>query len=440
MRNKILTTAILVMLPFLLTACSLQELPLIGKFFGQGSVNNKQANLTIWGMWENSEVIEALIEKYKESHPNVTITYEDRSAVKAPTYKETVFGRIDQDNAPDIVLVHNSWVPFLKDKLAPADTQVLSADSFNETFYPAAIESAVLDNKVYAAPAYYDGLVLIYNKKHFAAINQQTPPTAWEEFRKLALTLTVRGEDMSLIRGGAAMGTAGNNDFFADIISLMFLQAGIRVPQDLTGRSAQDALSYYTIFSTEDRVWDSSFPEASAAFAQERVSMLFAPSWRILDIYIARPDFGSDVIGVAPVPQVDPQNPVTVGSFWMYAVPQRSSNTGAAWDFIKFLSDEEQALSTFSLASQYRPFGAPYARVSLKDQLSEGPSAPFLKPLIDTAPFGKTSVLVNRSGNDTYTEPLKFAVNALVDANNNPERLTPEQLLKKVKDAIEGRQ
>jgi ABC-type glycerol-3-phosphate transport system substrate-binding protein len=422
MRNKILTAILLVSLPVFLTACTLKDLPVIGKFFsGGGKVANPPITLNIWGLWESPEVMDSLIQKYKSLYPNITINYDNRSIMAPPLYKDTVKGRLSQAGVPDIILVHNSWVSEIKDYLAPAPASVITPQSYSQRFYPVSSQSAVIDGSIYALPMYYDGLVLAYNKKHFEEINQTTPPTAWEEFRRLALNLTQVGTDGNYVRYGAAIGTADNIDFFSDIIGLMFAQAGIKVPDDLGSKAAQDALAFYTTFSRDDKVWNGSLPEASKLFSQGKVSMIFTPTWNLLDIIKASPDLD---IGVAPVPQAQPGTPVSWASFWMYSVPKSGTNTEAAWQFINFLTQDEQQLSMFSEASKFRTYGAPYSAVALASQASSGFSAKYIKPVLDTAPFAASGYFSGRSGNAFQVAALKTAVNSILQGVEVSQVLT----------------
>ncbi len=423
MRNKLLTTALLVMLPFFVTACSLKDLPVVGKYLGGVGIPSITGggNVSIWGLWENVETMDALINKYKEKNPNAVISYDNRSIQNADQYRETLYTRLTQTDATtsdigDIVLVHNSWVPKMKDYLSPAPASFMDEKTFTASFYPSATNSAVMDGKIYASPVYYDGLALVYNKKHFAEIDQQTPPTAWEEFRRLALKLTQKDKDGNLIRGGAAIGTSTNIDFFPDIVGLLLSQAGVSVPSGLDTQDAADALTFYTNFANEDGVWNSTMPEASTAFAQEKVSMIFVPSWNLLDIIRARPDLD---IGVAPVPQADPANPVSWASFWMYAVPAKSKNKDAAWNFIKFMSTEEAQLLMFSTASQYRTYGAPYSLVSLREQASSGTAAQYIKPYLDTASFSKGGMFSARAGNTNTINVLRDAISSTTNPDSS---------------------
>jgi len=436
MKNKILTAILLLVIPLFLTACSLSDIPVIGKYFGGGSGNAPKqgvpVSLNMWGLWETPDIMEVLIKNYQTQNSLVTVNYEDRSINNPNSYKESVFTRIKQGDLPDIIMVHNSWVPFLKDYLEPAPSDVIATADYLQRFYPVAAESSVVDDRVYAVPAHHDGLVLVYNKDHFDEIDQVSPPTAWEEFRRVALALTIRTNEEGLVRAGAAIGSANNIDFFSDIVGLMFAQAGVSVPSGIDSRAAQDALSFYTIFLKSDEVWSESFPEASKAFSAGKVSMIFVPTWNLLDIVRANPGMN---IGVAPVPQAVAERPVSWGSFWMYAVPKSGSNSRAAWEFINFISKDDQQLALFNEASKYRPYGAPFSSVTLAQQAGQSASSQYIKPVLNTAPFAKSSVFAARAGNTTEVEALRTAVNAVLSGE-----VTSEQALKTCKETIVGTQ
>ena len=427
-KKKIATLVLILVLPLFLTACSLGDLPVVGRFFGGGGGGSSigPADLTVWGMWENPEVMNVLIQKFNETYPDVNISYDDRSILKPVEYKERAFRRATEDSSPDVMRVHISWLPKLRDLLAPMPKDMMSVETFSSSFYPVAVENLVKDNQIYGIPAYYDGLVLVYNKSHFEEIGQLEPPTAWEEFRRLALELTKRNSEGNIVRAGAAVGNADNIDFFSDIIGMLFSQAKVDIPEGVDTKPAQDALSFYTNFILEDRVWSDALPEASAAFAQEKVSMIFVPSWNLLDILNARPDLN---IGVAPVPQAALDKPATWASFWVDVVPKASDEPEAAWGFINFIASEEQQLLGFNEDSKYRVFGAPYSMVNLSGELV---SNPYLNPLLESAPYAKTYEIAARSGNRHKVEALRTAINNMLRSRS----VLPETVLSEFKAAL----
>jgi len=433
-KNKFLTIGLVLVLPLFLTACTLADLPVVGKFFdgdsstedGPPVVATGPASLNVWGIWERKEVMDVLVQKYNEVYPDVTINYEDRSVLKPLVdYKERAFWRATDPSGPDVMRVHISWVPALAASLEPMPDDIMDVETFRNIFYPVAADNLIIDGKIYGMPTNYDGLVLVYNKDHFEEIGQTEAPTAWEEFRRLALELTVKGEGNRIVRAGAAMGAADNIDFFSDILGMLFSQARVVVPSEIESEPAQHALAFYTNFVREDEVWAADLPEASVAFAQEKVSMIFVPTWNLLDILVARPDMN---IGVAVPPQAEPDEPASWGSFWVDVVPQSSQNPLAAWSYVSFLAQEEQQLLTFSEASNYRVFGPPYSLMSLSGELADNP---YLAPVLETANIANTNELAARAGNRRQEDAIKEAVNSVLGG-----RVTPEQALNTAKESL----
>lgn len=426
MPNKVKTLILLPMLAVILTACTVADLPIIGKYF-EGTPSGP-VTLNVWGLWDDPEVMNSLVQKYQAENPNVTINYEDRTIMRRVDYKERVFERSrDESTEIDIMLVHNSWVPRLSPNLAPMQESLMSADAYKQAFYPVAFSSGVIGGKIYAVPAFYDGLALVYNKAHFEEIGQKFPPTVWEEFRRLALELTIRNDEAggSLVRGGAAMGTANNIPHFSDVLGMMWAQADVSIPSEIDTKPAYDALNYYTNFATEDKVWDNSMPDAHGAFVSGQVSMIFIPSWELLPILNAMPNI--EDIGVAAVPQARTEQPASWGTFWMYTVPVNSKNPKTAWDFINYVAQEEQQLMYYSVASTTRAFGSPYSLVSLSEEITN----PLLRAYLDIAPFAKSGEIASKAGNSRQETALREAVNKVLS-----KRITPEDALKEAKTVI----
>ncbi len=436
-KSKLIVIALVLTLPLILTGCTLADVPFIGQFFGASNGGPSQAklgsaNLTVWGLWENPDVINKVINKFNETYPEVVINYDDRSVLKPLVeYKERVFARATDETGPDVMRVHVSWLPKLVGSLTPMPSSMMSTGDFSTKFYPSATANLIKDDKIYGVPSYYDGLVLVYNKDHFEEVGQTEAPTAWEEFRRLALQLTIRGGDQGkdIIRGGAAIGTSNNVDFFSDILGLLFTQARIGVPEGIDTKSAQDALTFYLNFVIEDKVWSEQMPEASVAFSQGKASMIIVPTWNLLDIITAHPEMN---IGVAPVPQAQADSPAGWATYWVDVVPRSSKNADAAWALINFMSEREQQLLTYNEATKYRVYGSAYSLVDLAGELSANT---YLKPALDTANVASTNILAGRAGNRRETEALQAAVKSVLDASTRGS-FGEEEMEKAVQEAL----
>ena len=170
MSNKLKVLVLLPILSVVLTACTVADIPVIGPILSTvlPGGSSGPVTLNVWGLWEDPAVMAMMIQKYNEQNPDVTINYEDRSIMKIADYKERVFSRTTDETAQvDVMMVHNSWIPRIAQNLASAPGDTIDGNTFNQRFYPAATKSAVLNSNVYGVPTYYDGLVLVYNKKHF---------------------------------------------------------------------------------------------------------------------------------------------------------------------------------------------------------------------------------------------------------------------------------
>ena len=262
----------------------------------------------------------------------------------------------------------------------------MSSDTYEETFYPTAISDfTAKDGNLYAIPWEIDGLAVFYNKQLLASANVETPPTDWDSFIELAQELTTKNEAGQIIESGLAIGTSENIMHSADILSYLMLLNNAdliddtRTVVDLTSDDVLSAVYIYTKYTLEsDAVWGSDLRNDLEMFYAGKLAMMFAPSWRAFDIIEAAP---SIEFGIAPLPQLENNNPIYYSMYWGDAVSKSCSYPEVAWDFIKFLVNKQEEI--FSASSQIRAFGEPYSSVSLNSSLE---SNPYLNAYITMTP------------------------------------------------------
>lgn len=382
---------------FLLTACSLP-----------GTGPGKQP-LTYWGLFESPEVFKPVINDYTAQHQNVTVDYSQKSYSTLAQYKETVLTRLKEGKAPDIIRIHSSWIKQFAPYLYAIPAKVMSKDEFANTFYPSAREYLTINGETYGIPLEYDGLLLLANKQLLDDGGVVFPQT-WEQFRDAASKLTkVSGEAKKISQAGAAIGVSSNIPHAADILSLMFLQSGLKIPDDINTQSAVETMTFYNIFFRSDKVWDESLPSSITAFSRGQVAFIFAPSWRILEIKNLNPTLNVQVGGVPQVTDIDGKvsSEVQLASFWVEVVPKSSKFKDAAFDFLKFAASPESLKKMYAIESTGRLFGEAYPRKDMATLLS---TDPYLGPLVASAPKAKTSVIVDGSGNDEVVNALNKAI------------------------------
>jgi len=362
--------------------------------------------ITYWGLWEPTPVLQDTLTQFESENPDIKVNYQQQTY---RDYRERLQAAVAGGRGPDVFRYHASWVPMLRAELSEMPSSAYTTAEYTSTFYPIASEQLQLDGKYVGIPLMYEGLALIYNQEIFNTANVQ-PPKTWAELRDLAVRLTIR-EGTQIRRGGLAIGNASNVDNFSDILGLLMLQNGAD-PADPTTQQAKEAIQFYTDFYTVSRVWDSSLPSSTVAFARGDAAMILAPSWRIHEIRNQNPNL---TIGVAPVPQLG-DSKITWASYWAEGVSAQSKNKEASWKLLKFLSSPEALQKLHSDASKERSFGEIYPRVDMANMLAEDPySAAFLAD----APYAKDWYLNSFThDNGLNDQSIKYYEDAITSLSN----------------------
>ncbi len=388
-----------------------------GKFALGFFQSNQEVTIQYWGLWENDAFITPLITEFEASNPNVKVQYVKQNHRQ---YRERLQAAIARGDGPDVFRFHNTWVPMLKDDLAPVPETVMSASAFSSAFYRVASRDLVAGQTIFGIPLMIDGLGLYYNEDMLASAGVALP-TTYEELLQVVPQLTVRQEDQ-ILTSAIAMGTTGNVEHFSDIVAVMMMQNGAKLTEP-QGVEAEQTLIFYRKFADpSDPVytWNETLDNSIVAFANGQVAMMFAPSWRAFDIKQINPNLR---FRIAPLPQL-PGNTVTWASYWVEGVSAKSKQKEAAWDFLSFITSRESATKLYTEASKSRLFGEPYARVDMGEGLAEDP---YVGAYIKQAPDARSCPLASRTFdngiNDKLIKYLEDAVNSVKNGSAPTEAL-----------------
>lgn len=328
-----------------------------------GGTTTEPLTLRIWRVFDTPATFSTIIERYQELHPNVTIEIETKNY---PTYELEVANAIAAGNGPDIWMIRNDWLPKHVGKLQAMPKGLLGPDNLKviKDRYPDVVATEATSNgAVYGIPLAIDTLALYYNKDHFREAGLTQPPTTWSEFVTAVQKLTqFEGEDRKVIkRAGAAIGTAKNINRAVDLLEVLMLQnhtpmineehtaslmnGAIEKSGGGTTYPGTSALEFYTGFADPKKAaytWNNDLPNSIDAFASGKVSMIFSYAYLQRTLLQKNPTLN---YGVAPLPQVDnTPNPVDFPTYWLEVVSRTTKHSAAAWEFIRFLSEEGDAL------------------------------------------------------------------------------------------------
>ncbi len=349
--------------------------------------NNGNSNTPVLLQWRGafleSDVVQPLIEEYRLSNPNVTIEYsneweaEEDFESEARSYQLQLNTSLEDTlDAPDIFTIHNSWVGDYENIAAPSTTY--SAQSFSDTFYPAAVNDFAGSGVVYGAPLWMDTYAIVYNRDMLSAIGKTEPDANWNDFITTAEQLTSKTGN-TIEQAGFAAGTVNNVDFFYELMLVIIRQNGARLNNDSrvpifsTDPNTVSAVEFYNSFTGVNETWDDSFTNDSAAFLEEKVAMIFVPSWRLREIVRINEsqNLGID-IGIATPPQVPGQEAEIINwaDYWGVVVNNERSNAAAAWKFIAWLNEPEQQRKLHENIEQTNGyFGNLYTRQDMSEEL-----------------------------------------------------------------------
>lgn len=387
------------------------------------SIKVPSGEIIWWGLWEDEVTISPLIAEYEAKNPKVKVKYIEQSK---QDYRERLTNALAKGTGPDIFTFHNSWVPMFKNYLDPIPVSVMTPSEFSQVFYPVIASDLTSGTGILGIPLGYDALALFINSDIFASYGKN-PPATWDDLRSLAIELTKKDDQGMIIQSGVALGRTENVDHWQEILALMMLQNGADLTNP-TGRLAEDALTFFTLFSASDGVWDTSLPSSTAMFAGGKLAMYIAPSWRVFEILQLNPSLNFKTV---PLPQLakgsSNQKDVTYATYWVQGVSNKGKNKTAAWEFLKFISSRDSLSKLYANASKQRRFGEAYPRVDMASLLTDHP---ILGSIISQAPNARSWYLQSRTFdgptgiNSLINKYFEDAVNA-VNSRNTAAKVLP---------------
>ncbi len=338
-------------------------LPGIKKEKLPGPAGPTPITLEFWNVFEDASVYSEQILEYKKLYPHVTINYTKVSSIE---YREKLRDAFANGTDPDIFAIHNTWLPLEQKRISPAPSSLPSVAQ-SKIIFPNVVgfdfirETEAGERIVYAIPLAIETLGLFYNKDYFDTANITSPPKTWEELLDYAKLFTQFDDKGQIKISGIALGTADNINRSTDIVSLLMMQGGARMTNELlteatfddqvwAGEGAglrrfspgKEALEFYLAFSDKTRnvySWDKDMPYSIDAFVEGKAAMMINYPHQIPVIMNKAPHLN---FATAPVPQLQGRvEDINYASYFGLTVSKNSPNASSAWQFIDFLMSPE---------------------------------------------------------------------------------------------------
>lgn len=386
---------------------SLILVSLVVALLGQGCTNapsaavknaTKPVTLEWWTVYDDANAIQPVINAYRAIHPNVSVNLR---IMRLNEYEDALINALAEDRGPDILSLHNTWIPKYQNKLAPIPDAItvpfttvqgtikkesvtelrtkpgLSVKDLKSQFVdqvgsdvivnaPSDSQPPVNKDRIFALPLAGDALALYYNKDLLNAAGVPEPPVYWDDFQKMIPKLTKQDTKGNIIQSGAALGTGKNVERFSDILSVLMMQNGTamtngdqvtfdKTPAELSGRDtapADSAVTFYTDFANpakEVYTWNDKLPDSLQAFASGQTAFFFGYSYQLPQIVSQAPKLN---LGIAKLPQIRDNPEVNFANYWVEGVSKKSVNQNWAWDFLEFAAGADQASKYLTAANR----------------------------------------------------------------------------------------
>lgn len=409
-----------------ITGLTLAALLLVG--FGCGKNDAEIASapirLTIWGVFDDEDNYDDVVASYRELHPNVSINYRE---FRYDEYEKELIRALAEGEGPDIFLVHNTWVEQYKSLIEPMPEtvtigyqevrgrikkEVIDVLRTENTLSERALKSNFVDvvtkdvlrpyqpdedtapeNRIFGLPAALDTMALYWNKDLLNAAGIAQAPDTWTEFQDAIVALTKVDKDGKIVQSGAGMGTSKNVERSADLLALLMLQNGTQMIS-ANGRDATfdkvpdtgvkgvlpglDAVRFYTDFANPTKevyTWNADQPNSFDAFANGTSAMFFGYAYHLPLLRTTSPKLN---FAVSVVPQIEGGREANYANYWVMVVSKDSANENWAWNFIQYLTADEEQNAKY-LAAANKP---PALRSLISTQLEDEDLSAFAREVL----------------------------------------------------------
>jgi len=378
----------------------------------------KKGEIVWWTLGLNESVLNKMVENYRTDNPDAQI----KLIIQSPAdYRERLENSLKGGKGPDVFTIHNSWVPMFVSHLDAIPPSIYSKEDFAKAFYPVIVNNVNTSSGLVGIPLEYDALTLYINEDIFS-FSGKSVPTTWDEFSQVATDLTTRDDKGLILQSGAAMGLTANVDYWPEIIALLMLQnkSNLYAPSSKTD---YEAISAFGEFNSTLKTWNNTLPASTRAFADGKLAMFFAPGRVAAEIKEINPNLKFKTVVVPQVRRDDPNEPeVAYSTYWIQSVWKNSADKDLAWNFLKFLSSEENLTKMSDISKVLGVQPLIYPRISMRDKIINDR---IFGSIVAQAPFASSWYLADKTNdgesgiNSTVNAAYKKTVDLVSGSKGN---------------------
>lgn len=290
---------------------------------------------------ENKEVVQQLVDKFNESHEDVTIK------ITAPADAGTVLKtRMAKNDMPDIVMMggDNNYTEVesagmlvdLSDQDYVSDIQ----DSYMQMVYDVNKDK---EEKAYGIPYATNASGVIYNVDKFEELGLEVPKT-WDEFIAVLDKIKAAGEQPLLMTyKDAWTSLCPWNSIAPDLQPDNFTDDRKAGKTTFAKTHEEIAEKYLTLLDyAQDDFMGLTYDDGNKKFANGEAVMIINGNWAINQYKNSNPDVNVNMFAL-PASDDESKNYVTSGVDVLLGVCEGSENEEMAKEFVSFMMEPENA-------------------------------------------------------------------------------------------------
>ncbi len=350
---------ILVVLSLLLVQCAPSAQAPAAEEAAPAAGGEERIELTMWTHQNPSFIAanEAIIDRFEELHPNVTITIE---SFPYDVFIQTLQTAMPAGTEADIMELFGSWVCRYSERLAEMPDYVMTYSEAEEIFYKAPLDGYYCGGKLYGLPNEFNienGAVMV-NKALFEEAGLTYPPQ-WETFEDLledAQVLTKTDGDM--------MSVSGFNFVTVDGLTFQLLAgilqrggeywkpdgSGLVFTSPEAQATLQDMKSWITEWGVTDPfLFNGESNWVGDSFFVNQSAIGFIGPWIVPE---GRRQYEEIEFDYVPLPNyAGDEHLFAADAGWGKVVSPNSANQEMAWEFIKFAASVQENAVDWNIAS-----------------------------------------------------------------------------------------
>jgi multiple sugar transport system substrate-binding protein len=306
--------------------------------------------LNVWGGYpELDAVYKKAGEAYKALHPNVDFTI---FSTDLRGFEQKLTTALPSNTAGDVVVRTSNFLARFIDQglLAPVPDDLL-ATIIPDRYVDTVLKDSSYKDKIVGVPLFSSGSALYYNTDMLTEAGLTGPPTTMDQIWEYAKKLAKVDASGNVTRSGMSFRLSGQGSGVAEKFWILLLQYGHELVKetspghwaaDYNGTDGAKLLQTY-VDSLRDKLDSQNIDHDAKAFETKVTAMFAREPWVVADIATNAPDLVGHY-GSISLPVAD------LGATETMFVPTSAPNPACSWDFIKFLTEQDQQLTIPTIA------------------------------------------------------------------------------------------